>query len=692
LDEILGANEIRHKANNTHSLGIFRTLGVAARDARTSLKMRQECSPPRAPERVLGIRDYVSLSEQILTKWAWYKCQSLLSYIHKRCDAKQRLVRRARLSDLWSRTASMLRIHPSISFTVSHNPSHPESFQQTDVGRIGPRPPRGLEEEISDHPSSPVRRILHKKSPQSRMAFSTPWNRTASWNLLILGLLCFSTVYLQYCSTSDARFLFADDEIRYNQMVLENSNVSLYANYQEVKDRSSRFPSVEERLKVYMSTWYLPPCNKILHGDQRIQYNILHNNATSKVVLIRPTGPWNYLGEQSDLVEPPLLLLDAIPQNTRIPFVLNHFLIQNCTDKFCFDTIKYFFPSLDRVSQPRSKLRNYNPLETVPIVLQYGDSEPYIIFAPEQNKHMYRPVIPLIKKFRYSMDAAELRRVTTPHIGQCNDASIERSTRLARTVRISLVGSSTPLFPQPIISIVSNYERHFNPLNDVVAADIPWNEKRNIAVYRGAFTGQNRPTHTKHRRPDNPINVSIEEELEEIEWCQEMPRCNLVLRYGQSQYVDAKLVANRLKPNHILPVLQNVSMFGNSMPIAELLQYKAIIILEGNDVATGLKWALFSNSVVLTTQPSCTSWAMEELLVPWVHYVPILSDSSDIEEKMQWILEHDTEAQEIARRGHLWMTDLVYHPDAKRENDWIIDETFRRYSKHFVPNPGLTLM
>jgi hypothetical protein len=83
---------------------------------------------------------------------------------------------------------------------------------------------------------------------------------------------------------------------------------------------------------------------------------------------------------------------------------------------------------------------------------------------------------------------------------------------------------------------------------------------------------------------------------------------------------------------------------------------------------------------------------MEELLIPWVHYIPIQSDLSDVEERVQWILEHDAQAQEIARRGRLWMTDLVFHPDSKRDNDWIIDETFRRYIKHFVPNPSLTLL
>jgi hypothetical protein len=41
-------------------------------------------------------------------------------------------------------------------------------------------------------------------------------------------------------------------------------------------------------------------------------------------------------------------------------------------------------------------------------------------------------------------------------------------------------------------------------------------------------------------------------------------------------------------------------------------------MIAGNDVASGLKWALFSQSVVLMPPPNHTSWAMEELLEPWV--------------------------------------------------------------------------
>ena len=52
-----------------------------------------------------------------------------------------------------------------------------------------------------------------------------------------------------------------------------------------------------------------------------------------------------------------------------------------------------------------------------------------------------------------------------------------------------------------------------------------------------------------------------------------------------------------------------------------------------------------------------------------------------------FVLEHelnDEEAEQIAYNGKLWMMDLVYHTDVKKDTEEIMDETFRRYLKHFV--------
>lgn len=49
--------------------------------------------------------------------------------------------------------------------------------------------------------------------------------------------------------------------------------------------------------------------------------------------------------------------------------------------------------------------------------------------------------------------------------------------------------------------------------------------------------------------------------------------------------------------------------------IREHLDYKFIMALEGNDVASNLKWVMSSNSLAVMTRPTCETWFMEGTLV-----------------------------------------------------------------------------
>mgnify|MGYP001341719663 CR=1 FL=1 len=68
----------------------------------------------------------------------------------------------------------------------------------------------------------------------------------------------------------------------------------------------------------------------------------------------------------------------------------------------------------------------------------------------------------------------------------------------------------------------------------------------------------------------------------------------------------------------------------------QMLKYKYILSLEGNDVATGLKWQLASSSTVFMPKPTAESYAMEALLVPFVHYIPVKRDATNVEEMVTW--------------------------------------------------------
>lgn len=82
------------------------------------------------------------------------------------------------------------------------------------------------------------------------------------------------------------------------------------------------------------------------------------------------------------------------------------------------------------------------------------------------------------------------------------------------------------------------------------------------------------------------------------------------------------------------------------------LRYKYILSLEGNDVATNLKWIMSSNSVAVMPEPKYETWFMEGTLIPDVHYVRINDDYSDLEEKIQYYESHPSALQQIIDNAH----------------------------------------
>jgi len=66
------------------------------------------------------------------------------------------------------------------------------------------------------------------------------------------------------------------------------------------------------------------------------------------------------------------------------------------------------------------------------------------------------------------------------------------------------------------------------------------------------------------------------------------------------------------------------------------------------------------------------------------HYVPLDDFATNVEERMQWILDNDAEAEKISKRATLWMEDLVFHPDAAEDDRLIQEEILGRYQAHFI--------
>lgn len=150
--------------------------------------------------------------------------------------------------------------------------------------------------------------------------------------------------------------------------------------------------------------------------------------------------------------------------------------------------------------------------------------------------------------------------------------------------------------------------RHFMFVND----ETPFEAKRNKAIFRGK------------------IRLSRQ-------------RAHFLELYHGTEFCDCGVVDKC--PEH--PEWET-----NKKTIKEHLDYKFIIALEGNDVASNLKWVMSSNSIAIMPRPTCETWFMEGKLIPNYHYIEIKDDLSDLQERMQYYIEHIDEAKEIIEHAH----------------------------------------
>jgi hypothetical protein len=184
-------------------------------------------------------------------------------------------------------------------------------------------------------------------------------------------------------------------------------------------------------------------------------------------------------------------------------------------------------------------------------------------------------------------------------------------------------------------------------LKDIIKWDIPFNSKNNNILWRGTNTGLN----------------NIERELLVININKiNNPNIDIKLSYL------CKDLSIELKPELIT---------GN-MTIEKMLNSKFLLSIEGNDVATNLKWILLSNSVCLMKKPTKCSWFMEDMLIPFVHYVPLEDDFSDLEEKYNWCINHLDECELISKNATKYMEEFL---DEENENH-ITTEVIKSYFEY----------
>jgi len=178
-------------------------------------------------------------------------------------------------------------------------------------------------------------------------------------------------------------------------------------------------------------------------------------------------------------------------------------------------------------------------------------------------------------------------------------------------------------------------ETHMKTIDE---ANILYDNRKNSCIYRGAIN---------NGTVFNFFDISNKENLNQR-------------AYFKKMYDEGKF--------------HNIEYNTEYMSITSQLQYKYILDIDGySNTWDATIWKLYSGSVLLKTDSLWKQWYYDKLS-PWVHYVPIKNDFSDLNEKIQWCISNDEKCKEISKNARQFVVDNLDWEKVKGETIGIFNQ------------------
>lgn len=179
----------------------------------------------------------------------------------------------------------------------------------------------------------------------------------------------------------------------------------------------------------------------------------------------------------------------------------------------------------------------------------------------------------------------------------------------------------------------------------------PWAERRPTALWRGGSTGI----------PADGIMSLPRVQL-----------CKIGLETAGEQLIDAGIshIVQARGPEETA-MLQASGVLRDSIPITQFLHYKYQIDIDGNSNSwPGMFQKLLTGSPVLkVTSPAGYRQWYYDRLVPWINFIPIRSDMSDLVPVLRFLLENDGLAERIGTAGAALATSMTVESETRRSFD-----------------------
>lgn len=216
-----------------------------------------------------------------------------------------------------------------------------------------------------------------------------------------------------------------------------------------------------------------------------------------------------------------------------------------------------------------------------------------------------------------------------------------------------LFTAASPLLHTRALPVLSGYtgpEYADIPIplpNDVaVIRFTPWASRHARAVFRGSATGCGNTVSTNQRIALVALSRSAPTVLD--------------AKLTSWSHRD-KVAGGRVHRTHPLPDMQASRTFFLS-PQAQT-RFKYTVYVDGHSASNRFACLLAMHSCILRVAspanlPGSELW-FYHMLKPWVHYVPVAADLSDLLTQLHWLCAHDAIAERIARNGWVfWHTRL----------------------------------
>ncbi len=180
------------------------------------------------------------------------------------------------------------------------------------------------------------------------------------------------------------------------------------------------------------------------------------------------------------------------------------------------------------------------------------------------------------------------------------------------------------------------------PFLNLTSFTVPWEKKIPLLVWRGSRAQHSLSTEEAVSQREDTLHRFSRFILSELS--QEYP-----------WLIDAGLTM--LSPHEPIKRLRELAK--PWLTNGSMLRYKYQINIDGSVSSFhNSGWRFFSNSVVFVPDSPWIQWYFQDL-EPYVHYVPVNEDLSDLIEKIEWAKAHDQEAKQIAANGHQFACEHI---------------------------------